>query len=262
MSDKRNKYDTDPLDPEFARQTEALMGATGNVEGEASTRHLPADEATTRHLVNELAPHTAPPDVPARQEAEAATRRIDGMRTSAFAEPPPPLGDPSLSQPYPSVFAPTAYQPPATGSYYNQTGAPPPPPNTSFAGTGNAPSSRIVAGINLPEKFALVLPYAPFYVGIVAALIELLLVPRRETRVRFHAAQGLALHAAILAISWALTFVGFIARGGRVGATLFSVAAFVFLVVSMLRVWKGEDHRLAPLADATKWLNARLEPRK
>ncbi len=262
MSEKRNKYDTDPLDPEFARQTETLVGATGNVEGEAATRHLPADEAaTTRHLDNDAAHTTATPAAPARQEAEAPTRRIDGTRTSAFAEPPPPpLYDPSLSQPYPSVFAPTAYQPPATGNY-NQTGAPPPPLNAPFAGGGNAPSSRTVAGINLPEKYALVLPYVP-YIGVVAALIELLLVPRRETRVRFHAAQGLALHAAIYAISWALTFVGFIARGGRIGATLFSVAAFVFLIVSALRVWKGEDHRLAPLADATKWLNARLEPHK
>jgi uncharacterized membrane protein len=123
------------------------------------------------------------------------------------------------------------------------------------------PSSRTVAGIGIPENFALVLPYVPFYIGIVGALLELLLVPRRETRVRFHAAQGLALQLAMLAISLVLSFIGAIA-GSRSGGTLFWLASFIFLIVSIIRVWKGETHHIAPLDEATRWLSERIEPRK
>ena len=107
----------------------------------------------------------------------------------------------------------------------------------------------------------MILPYAPFYIGLVASIVELLLVPRSEVRTRFHAAQGLALHLAIIAIKLLFGFVGILV-GGRFGGSLFSIAAFVFLIVSMVRVWKGQPHRLAPLSDATKWLNEQIEPRK
>jgi uncharacterized membrane protein len=46
----------------------------------------------------------------------------------------------------------------------------------------------------------MILPYAPFYIGLVVSLLELFLVPRKETKVRFHASQALALHIAILII--------------------------------------------------------------
>ncbi len=123
------------------------------------------------------------------------------------------------------------------------------------------PSSRTVAGIGIPEKFALVLPYVPFYIGIVGAALELLLVPRTETRVRFHAAQGLALQLAILVVSLLLGFLGDLSGVG-LGRTFFSIAATVFLIVSIVRVWKGETHHLAPLDEATRWLYERIEPRK
>jgi uncharacterized membrane protein len=87
------------------------------------------------------------------------------------------------------------------------------------------------------------------------------MIPRNEVRVRFHAAQGLALHLAILAISFGFKFIGMFA-GGNIGSLLFALAANIFLIVSMIRVWKGEAHHLAPLDDGTKWLNERIEPRK
>ena len=123
------------------------------------------------------------------------------------------------------------------------------------------PSSRTVAGIGIPENFALVLPYVPFYIGIIGAGLELLLVPRRETRVRFHAAQGLALQLAMLAISFVLSFIGRLAGSGF-GGTLFWLASFIFLIVSIVRVWKGETHHIAPLDEASSWLSERIEPRK
>ncbi len=105
------------------------------------------------------------------------------------------------------------------------------------------------------------LPYTPFYIGIVASVVELFLTPRVETRTRFHAAQGLALHLAILGISFLFSLLRFV-TGSGVGKSLFWLAGFVFLIISMARVWKGEEHRIAPLVDATKWLNEKIEPRK
>jgi uncharacterized membrane protein len=250
MSEKRNKYDTDPLDPDFVRQTEEFSG-TGR-----ETARTPNEQARLN------------PD------ADAPTRRID---------------DP-LSQPYPSIFVPPA-----------QTQTPPPPPTyqqptyqqptyqqptyqqptyrqptyqqSTAANLGRTapmggapqqpapPTSRPVAGLGIPENIALVLPYVPFYIGIVGAALELLLVPRTETRVRFHAAQGLALQLAMLAISLMLGFISSIA-GGRMGGTLFWLASFIFLIVSIIRVWKGETHHIAPLDEATSWLYERIEPRK
>ena len=103
--------------------------------------------------------------------------------------------------------------------------------------------------------------YFPFYIGLIAAIIELAVVPRNETRTRFHAAQGLALHLAIVAGSVLFKIVGAIAGSGF-GGVLFSLAALVFLIVSMARVWKGKPHHIAPLDEATRWLNERISPMK
>jgi uncharacterized membrane protein len=235
MSEKRSKYDTDPLDPDFVRQTEEFGGAT------RGTARTPNEQARLN------------PD------ADAPTRRIDEH----------------LAQPYPSIFVPpvqtppppTYQQPPYQQPTYQQhtaanlgrtapmTGAPPAPAHPA------PPTSRSVAGLGIPENVALVLPYVPFYIGIVGAALELLLVPRNETRVRFHAAQGLALQLAILVVSLLLGFLGDLSGVG-LGRTFFSIAATIFLIVSIIRVWKGETHHLAPLDEATRWLYERIEPRK
>jgi uncharacterized membrane protein len=104
------------------------------------------------------------------------------------------------------------------------------------------------------------LPYAPFYIGVVVALLELFLVPRKDTRVRFHAAQGLALHIAILLVQTVFGVVGAI-TDNSVGSSLFGFAAFVFLVISMIRVWKGKPLHIAPLAEPGHWFNQHIEPR-
>lgn len=242
MSEKRNQYDTDPLDPDFVRQTEEMGGGVAR------------ETARTSNEQARLNP-----------EADAPTRRID---------------DP-LAQPYPSVFVPPTQTPPPPPVYQQPTyqqptyqpptyGQPTPSNLNHHAGVGlppaaagrpSAPTSRTVAGIGIPEKFALVLPYAPFYIGVVGAIIELLLAPRTEPRVRFHAAQGLALQLAMLAISLVLGFIGGLANSGF-GGTLFWLASFIFLIVSIIRVWKGETHHIAPLDEATRWLSQRIEPRK
>jgi uncharacterized membrane protein len=106
----------------------------------------------------------------------------------------------------------------------------------------------------------MVLPYAPAYIGVVVSLIALFLVPREEVRVRFHASQGLALHVAILAVQTLFGVVEVISGSG-LGGTLFSIAAAVFLIVSMVRVWKGQPHHIAPITEPAQWFNEHIKPR-
>jgi uncharacterized membrane protein len=228
MPEKRSKYDTDPLDPDFVRRTDEAMGKRAEPQRE------------------EAPPFGRPP------MTEEPTRRLDEQ----------------VADSYPSVFVPPAYQPPARqpftgfGSGPNQPpehDAPPRPGPASAYASGAGPSRRMVKRLGIPENIATVLPYIPFYIGLVAGLIELAVVPRNETRARFHAAQGLALQAAIIVGSILFKIVGGIS-GSRLGGTLFSVAALAFLVVSMIRVWQGKPHHIAPLDDITRKLNERISP--
>lgn len=148
----------------------------------------------------------------------------------------------------------TAYQ-----SVYEQPSAPAPVP----LGQKNIqpPTSRIVPGLNLAENLTLILPYIPFYIGAIAGLIELFLIPRDETRARFHASQGLALHIVALAIGAVLGALSSFS-GARIGGIAVSITATILFVVSMIRVWKGEPHHLAPLDDLSSWLNEKIAPKK
>ena len=223
MPEKRSKYDTDPLDPDFVRRTEEVMG-----------------KRTDAPLPEQAKP-------PARTPAtEEPTRRLDEQ-----------MGDS-----YPSVFVPPAYQPPARQPFTSFGAGPNQPPQPGPASPyahGPGPSARKVTRLGLPENIATVLPYVPFYIGLVASLIELAVLPRNETRARFHAAQGLALQIAIFVGTILFKVVGGI-TGNGFGGTLFSIAALVFLVISMIRVRQGKPHHIAPLDDLTRRLNERISP--
>lgn len=228
MKPKKTKYDTNPLDPEVARKTGEVWGegddaAAGTAEIKTATQ--PVKSAT--------------PESPrANLYSEAPTRRYD---------------TPPLDSPYPSVFVPPTYAPPP--DVYQ------PPPAPYQQPIYAPPTSRHVEGLGLPEKWTLILPYVPAYIGLVASVIELLLVPRKEIRVRGHAAQGLALHASIIAIQLLFRAVAAL-TGSGVGGSIFGLAAFVFLIISMIRVWQGATHRIAPLAELSEWLNKHIDPRR
>ena len=223
METKKSKYDTNPLDPEVERKAEESWG------GGAPTQQVKGATREVGRSSNEQARQNA--------HSEAPTRRYD---------------TPPLDASYPSVFVPPTYAPPA--QYQQQQ-----PPLTYQQQVTNPPTSRPVLGLGLPEKWSVLLAYAP-YVGIVASLVELFLASRREVRVRFHASQALALHLTILILSTifnVLTAVG----AGSLGEGIFSIASTVFLVISMVRVWRGEPHRIAPLAEPAQWFNEHIEPR-
>lgn len=226
METKKSKYDTNPLDPDVEQHAEESWGDGG---GGAQTQQV---RGATRQVGN-----STNDDARKNVYAEAPTRRYD---------------NPPLEAPYPSVFVPPTYAPP---TQYNQQrqGIYQPP-------VSSAPTSRPVLGIGLSEKWAVMLPYAPAYIGLVVSLLELFLVPRKEAKVRFHAAQALALHIAILIVH---TLFGLISTltDSSLGGSLFKAAAFVFLIISMIRVWKGEPHVITPLTEPAKWFNEHIEPR-
>ena len=236
MTDKRSKYDTDPLDPNFVRRTgENLWGAARAPHAE-ETEPLRRDRA-----------------------AEEQTRRFDEQTADSYPSVfvPPAYQPPRAPQAQPfTTFGAGPHQPPATTAV-PPPGAASPYPNPYQSSAG--PTSRPVARLGIPEKFAVILPYFPAYIGLVAGIIELAMVPRGETRVRFHAAQGLALQLAILAVSMLFKFVA-LASGSGFGGALFGVAATVFLIVSILRVWQGKPHHIAPLDEPARWLGEKIAP--
>jgi uncharacterized membrane protein len=236
---KKSKYDTNPLDPDVERNAERSWGESA---GGGETQQFGRET----HQVGDQPPSWTPPANPndnARQNvySEAPTRRYDN----------PPLG-----APYPSVFVPPTYAPPA--QQYQQY-PPQQPYNPYQSPMGISHPSRSVPGVGIPEKWALMLAYAP-YIGIVVSLIELFLVPRKELKVRFHSSQALALHIAFLAIS--AIFKGItLVSGAEFGQVLFGLASTIFLIISMIRVGRGQPHNITPLAEPAKWFNEHIEPR-
>lgn len=219
----KSKYDTNPLDPDYAKSTDEVWGAT------RSQAPLPTAEQQ-----------------PVSEAAEAPTRRYDNP----------------LPASYPSVFATPVATPPQTQARPTApVSAPPSVAPIAPPVTNQPPTSRQVPGVNVPENVALIVPYIPYYIGGVLAAVELLLVPRSETRVRFHAAQGLAMHLFVIAVQILLNIIGGF-TGSRIGSVFFTIATIVFFAISMIRVWKGEPHHIAPLDEPTKWLNQTIEPRK
>jgi len=228
METKKSKYDTNPLDPDVERKTEDVWGDLGGVTQQVG--------GTTQQVSNEPPRPQNVEDARKNVYSEAPTRRYD---------------NPPLEAPYPSVFVPPTYAPPPAQYQSRQTVYQPPV---------TAPSSRPIPGIGISEKWASMLPYAPFSIGLVVSLLELFLVPRREGKVRYHASQGVALHISILIVQTIFAVISTL-TGSTLGGTLFKVAAFAFLIISMIRVGKGEPHQITPLAEPAQWFNKHIEPR-
>jgi len=224
METKKSKYDTNPLDPDVERKAEENWGDSGG----GTTQQVGRATRDVGRSANE--------DARRNVYSEAPTRRYD---------------NPPLEAPYPSVFVPPTYAPPA--QYQGRQNIYQPP-------VSDTSPSRSVRGIGIPEKWAVVVPYLPFYIGLVPALFELFLVPRKEGKVRFHASQALALHITFLIIQTLFDAISGI-TGSSLGGTLFKLAALAFLIISIVRVSKGEPHQIAPLAEPAKWFNDHIEPR-
>src|ERR1044072_2394379 len=118
MEQKKSKYDTNPLDPDFVRQTE-------EIRNDSDVRADTQDVSGATHQIDSSAEA-------ARQSvySEAPTRCYDNLSTDA---------------PYQSMFVPPSYSAPT----------PYQPPSTPYRPIEQRPTSRPVSGIGLPEKWAM-----------------------------------------------------------------------------------------------------------
>lgn len=205
---KKTKYDTNPLDEDYARHADDSWGEPRPV------KPLPQEEAPW--------------------PAEAPTKRYDS----------------SIPVSYPSINVPPSYPPKPVGV------------TAEVSPSVTTPSSkRAVPGLGLPENITLALPYTPFFIGAVAGVLELFLTPRSEPRARFHAAQGLALQLAAVAIKLIFNTIGSIS-GTNAGGKIFWLVSTILFVIAMIRAAKGESVHVAAVDEATEWLNERIDPQK
>jgi uncharacterized membrane protein len=205
----------------------------------------------TKYDTNPLDPNF-PEKVKADAEAEMATQMLDGSRvetrkfanvteeqTRRFAAP---NGSAYSAPPYTGQYVPTNYQ------------------TSAFTGTDRS-ISRKVDKVGLPENILVAAAYFPFSLGLVASLLELLLVPKHESKVRFHAAQGLAAHIGYLVISAIFGVIEGI-TGSNTGSGIFQVAAAVMFIIFVVKAWKGKPIHIQPLDDLTNWLDEKIGPIK
>lgn len=120
--------------------------------------------------------------------------------------------------------------------------------------------SRKVEKIGLPENVMTALPYIPWFIGMVAGLLILFLVPKSEAKVRFHAAQGLAAHIAILIVTTILGFVGSLTEMAEVGNGIFQILTTVMLLIFAFKAWKGKPIHIESVDELTNWLEEKINP--
>ncbi|HRH40570.1 MAG TPA: hypothetical protein PKY82_02920 [Pyrinomonadaceae bacterium] len=122
----------------------------------------------------------------------------------------------------------------------------------------NQPINRKVEKIGLSENIVIALPYLPWGIGLVAGLVELLLVPRTEPKARFHAAQGMALHIGIWLITAILGFAGIASNWAGFGNGLFQLVMMICSFVWAYKAYKGKPIHLEALDDLTNWLEEKI----
>ena len=146
------------------------------------------------------------------------------------------------------------YQSPYTGQ---NVPSPYQPPHPFYA---QQDRSRKVAKIGLPENILTALPYVPFFIGLIVGLLELFFVPKSEAKVRFHAAQGVAAHLAILVIAAVLGGIGNITDLADVGNTIFKIVTTVMLIIFAIKAFQGKPIHIESVDDLTNWLEDKIKP--
>ena len=120
---------------------------------------------------------------------------------------------------------------------------------------------RKVAKVGLPENILVALPYLPFHIGLVAGILELLFVPKSETKVRFHAAQGLAAQIGILIVTVILGLIGNLPGLdlANAGNGIFQLVTMIMLIVFAIKAWKGEPVHIESVDSLTEWLEEKIK---
>ena len=126
----------------------------------------------------------------------------------------------------------------------------------------NKSSNRKVANVGLPENILVALPYIPLFVGLIAGILELVFVPKSETKVRFHAAQGLAAHFAILIITTILGFADNFFGLASAANIIFQIVTTIMLIIFALKAWKGKPVHIESVDALTEWLEDKIKPKE
>lgn len=195
------------------------------------------------------------PDFPTKAAAQAQTTTLprNGYKTAEF---PPVADEPEVetrrfgqadfdyySAPYQSQNVPANY-------------------NTTVLPDLNKASGRKVESIGLPEKLLIGLPYIPFWPGLIAGLVLLLVLPKSEQKVRFHAAQGLAAHVGIMIVGLILDVLGNATRIADVAGSIFTVFTTIMLIIFAVRAWQGKPVHIEWVDDLTNWLEDKISVKK
>jgi uncharacterized membrane protein len=122
--------------------------------------------------------------------------------------------------------------------------------------------SRKVEKIGLPENILTAVPYLPVTLGMIAGILLLLFVPKTEPKVRFHAAQALAAHLAILIITSILGIFSGITGLAEAGSTIFTIVTTIMLIVFAVKAWRGKPVHIEAVDDLTNWLEEKIGPVK
>lgn len=147
-------------------------------------------------------------------------------------------------------------------SYAYQAAQPPAPLYQATAAVNmNRASDRKVAKTGIAEKWLVGLPYLPFWLGFVAGLILLLVIPKEENKVRFHAAQGFAAQIAIMLVSALLGGIGNVVDS-NFGSVIFGAISTVMMIVFAVKAWKGKPVHIELIDDLTNWLEDKIGPIK
>ena len=196
------------------------------------------------------------PDFPERAKAAAAAQPTQTLpygsgatrhfppsaateqQTQKFGQP----GFQQYQQPYGGQYVPAQYQP------------------ASFVNVGES-GKRKVAKVGLSENIVTALPYIPWYFGMIAGVILLFLLPRTETKARFHAAQGLATHIGIMIISTMLGIIGNITGVARAGNIIFQIVMTIMLIVWTTKAWRGKPVHIESVDSLTNWLDEKIHPK-
>ena len=205
----------------------------------------------TKYDTNPLDPEFPEKARAAAEEFETQALHYRGAETRQFADVSPTEEQtrrfntpdfPVYSAPYNGQNVPVNYQ------------------SVSF-GNVDQSISRKVAKVGLPENIVTALPYIPWYFGMVAGLLILFFVPRSEAKVRFHAAQGLAAHIAILIVSTLIGVLSQFTEMAKFGNWLFNFVTMIMLIFFAVKAWKGKPVHIESVDDMTNWLDEKITPK-
>jgi uncharacterized membrane protein len=194
------------------------------------------------------------PEFPERAKREAETRALPKSQFQTAEFPQASVTEEETRRFNEANFG--AYQAPYTGQNVPATYQ-----TAKLYAEENQPSKRKVDKIGLPENILTALPYIPFYIGLVAGLIILFITPKSETKVRFHAAQGLAAHLAILIISAILRGIDKVTDFADFGLAIFQIVTMVMLIIFAVKAWQGKPIHIESVEDLTDWLEDKIKPK-